>query len=298
MKIGWVGLGKMGGNMVERLLADGHEIVVYDRDTDVARRSVSRGAIQATSLTELLEILPERKIVWLMVPAGPPVEATLTGLKNRLSKGDILIDGGNSHWKETQRRSEQLAQSGIHWVDCGTSGGVWGLKNGYCLMYGGPRNACDELEPILKSLAPENGYLYVGPSGSGHFTKMVHNGIEYGMMQAYAEGFELLQESPFGIDAAKVSKLWQNGSVVRSWLLDLAHLALKEDPQLAKISDYVEDSGEGRWTVEAAIDFRVPAPVITTALFSRFRSRQSESFAMKLVAALRNQFGGHSVKEK
>jgi 6-phosphogluconate dehydrogenase len=213
-----------------------------------------------------------------------------------LNKDDIIIDGGNSYWRDSVKRAEYIHSHNINFVDCGTSGGIWGLENGYCLMYGGKKNVCDYLEPIFKSLAQENGYLYCGSNGAGHFVKMVHNGIEYGMMQAYAEGFEIMEKSPFNLNLTEVSKVWQYGSVVKSWLLELATLALKEDPKLERIKGYVQDSGEGRWTVQTAIDFDVPAHVITTSLFTRFESRQEDSFAMKLLAALRNQFGGHAVK--
>jgi 6-phosphogluconate dehydrogenase len=235
------------------------------------------------------------KIIWLMVPSGAPVDENIAALKPDLQPGDILIDGGNSNWHDTQRRAAALASEGIHYVDCGTSGGIWGLQNGYCLMYGGPKAACEILEPIFVTLAPPDGHIYCGASGAGHFVKMVHNGIEYGMMQAYAEGFEIMQKAPFDINLEGVAHTWQQGSVVRSWLLELAERALKEDPNLDNLKGYVQDSGEGRWTVQAAIDLDVPAPVITQALFARFQSRQPDAFAMKLLAALRNQFGGHAV---
>lgn len=298
MKIGFVGLGKMGANMVERLLNDKHEIVVYNRSHDKVVEAEKKGAIGSTSLEELVNKLPEQKIVWLMVPSGAPVDQNIDELLKYLKSGDIIIDGGNSKWKDTQARNAMLKEKGIYYLDCGTSGGIWGLKNGYCLMYGGEKDPCDLLEPIFKSLAPENGYLRCGESGAGHFTKMVHNGIEYGMMQAYAEGFELMEKSPFNLDLYEISKVWQHSSVVRSWLLELASYALEKDSKLSDIEDYVEDSGEGRWTVEAAIEFSVPAHVIASSLFNRFASRQEESFAMKMLAALRNQFGGHAVKEK
>jgi len=298
MKIGFVGLGKMGGNMVERVLRGGHEVVAFDRSPERVEAAVSNGAIGSDSLKALLQKLPERKFVWIMVPAGEPVDAVIAEVLPHLRAGDVLIDGGNSFWRDSQKRASALGEKGIHWVDCGTSGGVWGLKNGYCLMAGGNPEACDTLEPLFKTLAPPDGYLYTGPSGTGHLVKMVHNGIEYGMMQAYAEGFEILEQAPFPIDIRAVSEVWQHASVVRSWLLELASKALSEDPGLSHIEDYVEDSGEGRWTVQTAMDFDVPAPVITTSLFARFQSRQTESFAMKVLAALRNQFGGHAVKVK
>lgn len=298
MKIGFIGLGKMGYNMVQRLLLDKHEVVVFNRDKSKADEIAKKGAIPSYSIEELVSKLPQRKVVWLMVPSGKPVDENLDALLNLLNKDDIIIDGGNSFWRDTQKRSEKAAEKGIHFLDCGTSGGVWGLKNGYCLMYGGEKEAADYVEPIFKSLAPDNGYVYCGQSGTGHLVKMVHNGIEYGMMQAYAEGFEILKKSPYNIDITKVADAWQYGSVVRSWLLELAVNAFKEDPQLEKLEDYVQDSGEGRWTVQTAMDFEVPAHVITASLYTRFQSRQDESFAMKVLAALRNQFGGHAVKTK
>jgi 6-phosphogluconate dehydrogenase len=298
MKIGFVGLGKMGGNMVERLLLDGHEVVAFNRSPGSVAKAVEKGAVGAESLEDLVQKLPDRKIVWLMIPAGAPVDANIATLLPLLQKGDILIDGGNSYWRDTQKRAEGVHGQGVHFIDCGTSGGIWGLKNGYCLMYGGHKEACDAVGPVFKTLAPPNGALYAGSSGAGHFVKMVHNGIEYGMMQAYAEGFELMQNSSFDIDLHAVSQVWQHGSVVRSWLLELAERALGEDPKLEGIADFVQDSGEGRWTVQSAIDFDTPVPVITLSLFARFQSRQKESFAMKLLSALRNQFGGHAIQSK
>lgn len=298
MKIGFVGLGKMGGNMVERLLLTGHEVVAFDRSPEVVAQVVAKGAVGAESFEDLARILPDRKIIWLMVPAGAPVDESIATLLPLLRKDDILIDGGNSYWRDTQKRAEEIHGQGVHFIDCGTSGGIWGLKNGYCLMYGGPREACDAVDPIFKTLAPPQGALYAGPSGAGHFVKMVHNGIEYGMMQAYAEGFELMNNSSFDIDLHAVSQVWQHGSVVRSWLLELAERALGENPQLDGIADFVQDSGEGRWMVQSAMDFDTPVPVITMSLFARFQSRQKESFGMKLLAALRNQFGGHATQSK
>jgi 6-phosphogluconate dehydrogenase len=233
-----------------------------------------------------------------MVPSGKAVDDNLETLLGLLRKGDIIVDGGNSYWKDTQRRAQAAAAKGIHYIDCGTSGGIWGLANGYCLMYGGDKSAADYLEPVFRTLAPENGFVYCGESGSGHLVKMVHNGIEYGMMQAFAEGFEIMEKSPFQIDLTKVADAWQYGSVVRSWLLELAVNAFKDDPKLDKLEDFVQDSGEGRWTIQTAMELDVPAHVITASLFNRFRSRQDESFAMKVLAALRNQFGGHAVKTK
>jgi len=298
MKIGFVGLGKMGFNMVHRLLNDHHEVVVYNRSTGSIKEIEKLGAVGANSLQDLAGKLPGRKVVWMMVPAGKPVDENLDSLLALLGKNDIIIDGGNSYWRETQLRAEKAADKDIHFLDCGTSGGVWGLQNGYCLMYGGVKEAADYVEPVFKSLAPEKGYVYCGPSGTGHMVKMVHNGIEYGMMQSYAEGFEILEKAPYNLDLTKIADAWQYGSVVRSWLLELAVNALKEDPKLEQLKDFVQDSGEGRWTVQTAMDFDVPAHVITASLFTRFQSRQKESFAMKMLAALRNQFGGHAVKTK
>ncbi|MBE2227075.1 MAG: decarboxylating 6-phosphogluconate dehydrogenase [Ignavibacteria bacterium] len=295
MKLGFVGLGKMGGNMAERLLNDGHEVVVYNLTRPEIETAVSKGAEGSDSLSDLISKLPERKIVWLMVPSGGPVDENINGLKSLMKSGDIIIDGGNSYWKRTRERGEELAAMGINFIDCGTSGGVWGLKNGYSLMTGGSKEAVEYIYPVFKSLAPEGGYTYCGESGAGHYVKMVHNGIEYGMMQAYAEGFEIIKTSPYNIDVEKVASGWMHGSVVQSWLLELAVKAFREDPGLGSIKGYVEDSGEGRWTVEAAIEQNVPAHVITTSLFTRFESRQQDSFAMKVLAALRNQFGGHRV---
>ncbi|HRP91691.1 MAG: decarboxylating 6-phosphogluconate dehydrogenase [Ignavibacteriaceae bacterium] len=298
MKIGFIGLGKMGFNMVQRLLLDKHEVVVFNRDKAKIDEIAKKGAIPAYSLEELVNKLPEKKVIWLMVPSGKPVDENIDLLKGLLKANDIIIDGGNSYWRESQQHAEMLAKYGVYYLDCGTSGGVWGLQNGYCLMYGGDKKSVDYVEPIFKSLAPKNGYVYCGQSGTGHLVKMVHNGIEYGMMQSYAEGFEILEKSPYKINLTKVADAWQYGSVVRSWLLELAVNAFKDDPKLEKLKDYVQDSGEGRWTVQTAMDFEVPANVITSSLYARFQSRQDESFAMKVLAALRNQFGGHAVKTK
>jgi 6-phosphogluconate dehydrogenase len=298
MKIGFIGLGKMGGNMVQRLLLDKHEVVVFDFNTSIVKDLEKKGAIAATDIEDMIQKLPDTKVVWLMVPAGKPVDDTITKLLPLLQKGDILIDGGNSFWKDSQARAQRTAFKSVEFVDCGTSGGIWGLQNGYCLMYGGNKQTCDSLEPIFKSLATDNGYLYCGESGAGHFVKMVHNGIEYGMMQAFAEGFELMEKSPFTPDLEKVAELWRHGSVVRSWLLDLIKNALDEDPKLETITDYVDDNGEARWMVQSAMDFEVPVHVTAASLFTRFESRQNESFAMKMLAAMRNQFGGHAVKTK
>ncbi len=298
MEVGMIGLGRMGGNMVLRLLKGGHTPVVFDRDPAAVSRHVQAGAKGAGSLAELVKTLRAPRAIWMMVPAGPPVEETIKTLLPHLGPDDILIDGGNSNFKDSMQRAEGLGGKGVHYLDAGTSGGIWGLEIGYCLMVGGERAAFDRIEPLLKALAPEDGYLYTGRSGSGHFTKMVHNGIEYGLMQAYAEGFEILNASGFDLDLARIARLWNHGSVVRSWLLELAQAALEQDPKLERIRGYVEDSGEGRWTVAQAIDTDVPAPVIALALMERFRSRQEVSFGNKLLAALRHEFGGHAVREE
>lgn len=297
MKLGFVGLGKMGGNMAERLLEFGHSVVVYNRSRGPVDRLVEKGAIASDSLADMVSKLEGRKIVWLMVPSGQTVDDNITQLLELMGENDIIIDGGNSNYKHTKARSLRVAEHKISYLDCGTSGGVWGLKNGYSLMSGGDKEASEYIYPIYKSLAPEDGYTYCGESGAGHFVKMIHNGIEYGMMQSFAEGFEIMQKSPYNLDLTAIASGWQYSSVVRSWLLELMVLALKEDPKLDALKDYVEDSGEGRWTIEAAIELDVPAHVITSSLYTRFQSRQSESFAMKVLAALRNQFGGHAVKK-
>ncbi len=298
MKLGFIGLGKMGANMVQRLLSNGHNVVVWDPIQSAVNSLIDKGAEAASSIDDLVDKLEGRKIIWLMVPSGKPVDDNIAQIQPKLSKGDIIIDGGNSNWKDTIDRNTKLAEKSIDYIDCGTSGGLWGLQNGYCLMYGGDKNACDYTEPIFASLTEPGGYLYCGKSGSGHFTKMIHNGIEYGMMQAFAEGFEILEKSDYELDLKKISDLWMHGSVVRSWLLELIGNALGEDPKLESLQPYVADSGEARWTVQAAIDFDVPAHVITSSLYTRFASRQNDSFAMKLVAAMRNQFGGHAIKTK
>ena len=298
MKIGFVRLGKMGANMVSRLSNNNHEIIVYDRSQDAIDKAVKNGVVASDSFEDMVNKLPGRKIIWLMIPAGKPVEETVRNLENILNKDDIIIDGGNSFWKDTIERGKRLAEKGIKYLDCGVSGGVWGLENGYGLMSGGEKESSEYIYPIFEALAPEGGYVYCGESGSGHFVKMVHNGIEYGMMQSYAEGFEIMEKSPFDLDLTKIGEAWQYGTIIRSWLLELAVLAFKEDPKLDRIKGYVSDSGEGRGTIQAAIDLDVPAHVITAALFNRFQSRQEDSFAMKVLAALRNQFGGHAVKTK
>ncbi len=298
MELGMIGLGRMGGNMVSRLIQGGHTVVVYDRDRAAVERHVQAGAKGAASPDDLVKKLHTPRTVWMMVPAGTPVDETIEVLLPHLAREDILIDGGNSNFKDSMRRAEALKGRGIHYLDVGTSGGIWGLTLGYCLMVGGERAAFDRIEPLLQTLAPEDGYLYTGRSGSGHFTKMVHNGIEYALMQAYAEGFEILNASGFDLDLARIARVWNHGSVVRSWLLELAENALEKDPTLTRIQGYVEDSGEGRWTVTQAIETAVPAPVITLSLMERFRSRQEESFGNKLLAALRHEFGGHAIRGK
>jgi 6-phosphogluconate dehydrogenase len=295
MELGIIGLGRMGANMARRLLKEKHKVVVYNRTPDKTRELGNEGAIPSFTLDELMKQLPLPKIVWLMVPAGKPVDDMIGQLLPMLTKGDILIDGGNSRFIDTIRRNEFLSSKGIKFLDVGTSGGIWGLKEGYCLMIGGEEASFKKCEPIFKSLAPSEGYGYMGPSGSGHYVKMVHNGIEYGMLQAYGEGFEILNASNYKLDLFKIAKLWNRGSVVRSWLLELAEDALAKDSDLSEIKGYVEDSGEGRWTVQEAIDHNVPAPVITLSLLERMRSRQTDSFSAKMIAALRNEFGGHAV---
>ncbi len=298
MKLGFVGLGKMGGNMVERLLEGGHEIVAYARSEDSIRQAESRGAAGARSLEELAGELSPPRVVWLMIPAGKPVEDTIARLADLLSAEDVIVDGGNSRFSDSARHASDLAARGIGFLDSGTSGGVWGLKNGYCLMVGGKAEHFRMVEPALATLAPKDGYAHVGPAGAGHYVKMVHNAIEYSMLQGYGEGFEMLQASGYDLDLLQVARLWTHASVVRSWLLDLLVRALEEDPKLADIRGYVEDSGEGRWTLHEAIERSVPVPALAAALFARFSSRQRESFSAKIIAALRNQFGGHAVKAK
>jgi 6-phosphogluconate dehydrogenase len=288
VKLGMVGLGRMGGNMTERLRRDGHEVETY------ARTAPER---TSDSLVELAARLEQPRVIWLMIPAGDPTEHAFQTLLPLLEDGDTVVDGGNSNFRESQRRAAEAKAKGVFFLDAGVSGGIWGLTEGYCVMVGGEEECVRYVEPILTSLAPEGGYAHVGPSGAGHFVKMVHNGIEYGLMQAYAEGFDLLNGIPdFELDLRQVAALWQHGSVVRSWLLELLEAALAEDPELEEIRGYVEDSGEGRWTVHEAIESAVPVPAIALALFARFSSRQDESFAAKINAALRKQFGGHAVK--
>jgi 6-phosphogluconate dehydrogenase len=298
MQLGMIGLGRMGANMTTRLERGGHQVVAYDRDPAAVQRTIGDGATGASSLAELVQKLQPPRAVWIMVPSGQPTDDTITQLLGLLQSGDIIIDGGNSKWTDSKQRYLRCKDKGIAFVDAGTSGGVWGLANGYCLMVGGDDDAVKRVEPIFLTLAPPGGYAHVGPSGAGHFSKMVHNGIEYGMLAAYGEGFEILEKSEYNYDLHELASIWRYGSVVRSWLLDLLELALKEDPDLTKIRGWVDDSGEGRWTVQAAIDENVPAPVITLSLLSRFVSRQEESFSAKVIAALRNQFGGHAVKDE
>ncbi len=313
MQLGMVGLGRMGANMVRRLLGDGHDCVVYDLNPENVKRLAGEGAAGAASLDEFAAKLHPPRAAWVMVPAGDPTDQTVMALAERFEPGDVIVDGGNSYFKDDLRRAEQLAEKGIHYVDVGVSGGVWGLERGYCLMIGGPQEAVARLDPIFKTLAPgrgaiertpgreskrgtaEGGYLHCGPAGAGHFVKMVHNGIEYGMMQAYAEGFDLLKSvGRYELDLADVAEVWRRGSVITSWLLDLAAAALLEDPKLTAYSGYVQDSGEGRWTVLTAVEEAVPADVLSASLYARFRSRQEHTFAEKVLSAMRHKFGGHT----
>jgi 6-phosphogluconate dehydrogenase len=287
MQIGLVGLGRMGANMVERLRRGGHDVVGYDQRAEIS---------DVASLPELVARLAPPRALWLMVPAGQPTGQTIAELASLLAAGDLIVDGGNSNFRDSMARGTELERQGVLFVDAGTSGGVWGLDNGYCLMVGGSEDAFRRIEPALKTLAPQDGYAHVGPCGAGHFVKMVHNGIEYAMLQAYGEGFDILQAGPFEVDLHQLAQLWNQGSVVRSWLLELAERAFADDPKLSKIRGYVDDSGEGRWTVLEAINEDVPSPAIALSLFARFSSRRDDSFAMKVIAALRNEFGGHQVK--
>lgn len=295
MQLGLIGLGKMGANMTTRLLRNKHDVVVFDFSEAAVKAAASNGAVASSSLEQMVSKLSTPRAVWMMVPSGKATEDTFDALLKLLSKGDTIIDGGNSNYKDSIVRGNKAAEMGIAFLDAGTSGGVWGLENGYCLMVGGDAAAAKRIEPIFLTLAPKDGYKHVGAVGAGHFSKMVHNGMEYGMLAAYGEGFEILEKSQFNYNLHDLAELWLHGSVIRSWLLELAELAFREDPKLSDIRGFVEDSGEGRWTVQAAIDENVPAPVITASLFSRFTSRQSESFSAKVIAALRNQFGGHAV---
>ena len=301
MDIGMIGLGKMGGNMAQRLLEGGHRVVGFDPDTQPREALASKGGESATSLAELVAKLEGPRAIWMMVPAGKITDNTVDGLMPLLGANDIVIDGGNSNYKDTLRRAKEFADKQIHYVDCGTSGGVWGLKEGYGMMIGGDENAVERLRPIFEALAPgkEKGWGRVGPVGSGHFVKMVHNGIEYGLMQAYAEGFSILEhKKDFALDLHQVAEIWRYGTVIRSWLLDLTADALDKNPKMDGIAAYVADSGEGRWTVAEAIDLNVPAPVITQSLIERLRSRDSDSFSDKLLSAMRNEFGGHAMKKE
>jgi len=320
MRLGMVGLGKMGANMTRRLMRGGHEVVVTDLSADNVKNLAGEGAIASSSLEDFVAKLGKPRIAWLMVPAGAATESTVQKLAKHMSAGDILIDGGNSYFKDDVRRSKELKSKGIHYVDVGTSGGVWGIDRGYCMMIGGPKEAFQQLDPIFKTLAPgrgdiprtpgrekiagtaENGYIHCGPSGAGHFVKMVHNGIEYGLMQAYAEGFDIFQNANskelsedyrYDLNLPDIAEVWRRGSVVSSWLLDLTAMALAESPTLSEYSGFVNDSGEGRWTIQAAIDAAVPVDVLSAALFTRFRSRQQHTFAEKILSAMRQKFGGH-----
>jgi len=296
MRIGFVGLGRMGANMVRRLVRDGHEVVAFNRSPEKTREIMTEGADGAFTLAELVGKLAAPRAVWVMVPAGDATEAMIGELMGLLEPGDTIVDGGNTNFHDDVRRHAIVGEKGLRYVDAGTSGGIWGLQVGYCLMVGGDREAVAPLEPIFRSLAPADGYAHVGGPGAGHYVKMVHNGIEYGLMQAYAEGFEIMHASDYDLDLAQVSGIWRYGSVVRSWLLDLLHDAISKNPDFTGIKDWVADSGEGRWTVQEAIDRDVPAPIITLSLQARFRSRQDESYGAKVLAALRNEFGGHAVK--
>jgi len=325
MRLGMVGLGRMGANMTRRLMRGGHEVVFTELSADNGKKISGEGAVASSSLEDFVGKLGKPKIAWMMVPAGGPTEDTVNKLAAKFSAGDILIDGGNSYFKDDVRRAHALKDKGIHYVDVGTSGGVWGLDRGYCMMLGGPKEVVQQLDPIFKTLAPgrgdiprtpgreklpgtaEDGYIYCGPAGAGHFVKMVHNGIEYGLMQAYAEGFdifrnatskELPEEYRYDLNLADIAEVWRRGSVVASWLLDLTAMALAENPTLAEYSGFVQDSGEGRWTIQAAIDEAVPADVLTAALYVRFRSRQEHTFAEKMLSAMRQKFGGHVEPKK
>ncbi|HBG47081.1 MAG TPA: decarboxylating 6-phosphogluconate dehydrogenase [Deltaproteobacteria bacterium] len=298
MDIGIIGLGRMGLNMARRLVRGGHRVAGYNRTAQATKDAEAEGIEGAYSLAGLVEKLEAPRVIWLMLPAGSAVDLTIEALKPLLSKDDILVDGGNSYYKDDLRRFDDLKKLGISYVDAGVSGGIWGLENGYCTMVGGERGSFERIEPLIKTLAPPEGYLYCGPAGAGHFTKMVHNGIEYGMMEAYAEGFELIKASPYGegIKNSELARLWNRGSVIRSWLLELLEGPFSRDEGLSSVIGYVEDSGEGRWMVREAVDMGVAMPVITEALMRRFRSRQEEPFAEKVLAALRQEFGGHSVR--
>jgi 6-phosphogluconate dehydrogenase len=298
MELGFVGLGKMGGNMVKRLRRENHTVYAFDRNADVVKSLASDGVKGVAELSDIAKNLSAPRAVWLMVPAGAPVDSCIETILPSLSKGDVIIDGGNSNFKDTISRAEKLKSAGIYLVDAGTSGGVWGLENGYCLMVGGEKEAFKIIEPAIKTLAPTNGYLHVGGPGAGHHTKMIHNGIEYAIMQAYAEGFEIMKESRYSPDLYAIAKLWNQGSVVRSWLLELIERMLSSNSALEGVSSAVADSGEGRWTVQEAIDLSVSSPTITLSLLERFRSRRDNTYSNRFLSALRNQFGGHSMKKE
>jgi 6-phosphogluconate dehydrogenase len=298
MKTGFVGLGKMGGNMVKRLLLKGHTVVAFDPEKEAREEAERSGSHTAGSLEDLVRGLEHPRVIWLMVPAGKVTEDVIDALTPLLEKGDILVDGGNSFYKDSIARAERLNRRGISFLDSGTSGGIWGLTEGYCLMIGGDESAFKTVEPVFRDLAPENGYARVGPCGAGHYVKMIHNGIEYALLEAYAEGFEIMHaKREFALDLGKIAELWNHGSVVRSWLLELSVNIFRQDPSLGAVQGYVADTGEGRWTVVEAIEESVPAPAITLSLLQRFRSRQETSFSAKVIAALRGQFGGHEVKK-
>ena len=296
MQLAMIGLGRMGSGMTRRLMKGGHQLVVYDRSSQAVAAVAGDGAVGASSLEDLGQKLKPPRILWLMIPAGPPVDDTIQRLSGVLSPGDVIVDGGNSNYKDSIRRADALRSQQVEFLDTGVSGGIWGLKVGFNLMVGGNQAVFKQVEPIFKTLAPVDGYAYVGPSGAGHYAKMVHNGIEYAMLQSYAEGFEILKAAPFNFDLAQLARLWNHGSVIRSWLLELAQAAFERDPELAHIKGYVEDSGEGRWTLEEALAHAVPAPALAMSLFMRYRSRQEDSFSAKVLAALRNEFGGHPVR--
>jgi 6-phosphogluconate dehydrogenase len=296
MELAMIGLGRMGSGMTVRLMQGGHQVVVFDRSADAIAALAGKGATGASSLEDLGQKLKAPRIFWLMIPAGAPIDDTIQRLSAILSPGDIIVDGGNSNYKDSMRRAETLRSQQVEFLDCGVSGGVWGLKVGFNLMVGGNEAVFKQVEPIFQTLAPPEGYAFVGPSGAGHYAKMVHNGIEYSMLQSYAEGFEILKAAPFGFDLVQLTRLWNHGSVIRSWLLELAEDAFERDPELAHIKGYVEDSGEGRWTLEEALEHAVPAPALAMSLFMRYRSRQDDSFSAKVLAALRNEFGGHPVR--
>ncbi len=295
MELGMVGLGRMGTGLSRRLLRGGHRVVAYDQYSEAVKGVAGDGAGAAATLEALVGELSPPRAVWLMVPAGQPTESNVTALAELLQAGDVVIDGGNSNFRDSVRRAGMLAAKAIHFLDCGTSGGIWGEREGFCLMVGGPDEAFELLEPAFATLGPDGGYAHVGPAGAGHYVKMIHNGIEYALLQGYAEGFEILNASKYQLDLRQISELWRHGSVVRSWLLDLAAAAYQRDPELKALTGYVEDSGEGRWTVQEALDRDVPAPVINLSLLMRIRSRQQDSYAAKVIAALRNEFGGHPI---